>query len=454
VTGIDDEETWTEVSLPPDARAGQKKRGWTLVHVFDGGEKAPVRAVWPAKEGAKIGRQSKWGDDLKLGDPRVSRHHVTVKSAKTSFILEVVGRGGIRHNGLIATGDVALVDGDVLRIGDSLFVARRTRLDKEEDVPEGTLTGIAPDIVELRHAVARVGPTDTTVLVLGETGVGKELVASALHAASGRGGSFVAVNCGAIPEQLAESQLFGHAAGAFTGATRAHPGHFRDADGGTLFLDEIGELPLELQPTLLRALDQGEVLGVGERSPTKVDVRVVAATNRDLYEEVQHGRFRKDLYARLSEITLRVPPLKTRREDVVSLFFAELDPPVTLGASAVEQLLTYRWPFNVREVKKLSKHVAVRAAGDPEVAKKIVFEHLERHAEETHPEPAAPAPAAAEQKKAAPKKDLPVPTGDELRALLEQHRGNVSAVARSVGRSRTQVYRWLEEHGLKSEDFR
>src|SRR5687768_7892319 len=182
------------------------------------------------------------------------------------------------------------------------------------------LIGSSAPMAALRRTVDKVAGSDVTVLVHGESGTGKELVARALHYAGDRApGPFVPVNCGALVESLLESELFGHVRGAFTGADRDKEGVFVAADGGTLFLDEIGELPLALQPKLLRALQDGEIKPVGGGAATRVDVRVVACTNRDLAAEVAAGRFREDLYYRLAVITIDVPPLRARRDDVVEL---------------------------------------------------------------------------------------------------------------------------------------
>ncbi|MBS2026063.1 MAG: sigma-54-dependent Fis family transcriptional regulator, partial [Deltaproteobacteria bacterium] len=223
--------------------------------------------------------------------------------------------------------------------------------------------------------VEKVAPTRTTVLVTGESGTGKELIARALHKRSTRGeGSFVPVNCGAIPEGLIESELFGHVKGAFTGAATAKDGLFTAARGGTLFLDEIGELPLALQVKLLRAIQDRRIRPVGSNEDLEVDVRLIAATNRDLAQEVRAGRFREDLYYRLNVIQLRVPPLRERREDVIRLaehflrrFAAERGAEsLALSLAARKRLDEYDFPGNVRELENLIER-AVTLADGPEV---------------------------------------------------------------------------------------
>ncbi|MFP2933893.1 sigma 54-interacting transcriptional regulator, partial [Pyxidicoccus sp. 3LG] len=213
----------------------------------------------------------------------------------------------------------------------------------------------------LRAELASLSSSRATVIVTGESGSGKELVARALHTLSTRAQRpYVAFNCAAVPRELFEGQLFGYRRGAYTGATTDHPGVIRAAHGGTLFLDEIGELPLEVQPKLLRFLENGEVFPLGEVRPVEVDVRVVAATHRDLAQLVREGRFREDLYYRLQVVPVRVPPLRERREDVVALarhFVRQLTPegqePPQLGADALAALVAHPWPGNVRELRNV-----------------------------------------------------------------------------------------------------
>ncbi len=224
----------------------------------------------------------------------------------------------------------------------------------------GSLQSIAADSPRMRQIVEmvqRVAPTETTVLILGESGTGKELIARAIHANSPRAeGPFVAINCAAIPENLLESELFGHVRGAFTGAIRDRIGKFEAADGGTLFLDEIGEMRPDLQVKILRALEERTVERVGDNRPIRVDVRVLAATNRDLTKAIQAGEFREDLYYRLNVVPLHIPPLRERREDIRALtqhFLKSLGAPSRLQVEpeAFRALETYAWPGNVRELE-------------------------------------------------------------------------------------------------------
>jgi two-component system response regulator AtoC len=235
------------------------------------------------------------------------------------------------------------------------------------------IIGLSIPLKRVLELVDRVADTSSAVLITGETGTGKELIARRLHNASRRGGrAFVAINCSAISSTLIESELFGHARGAFTGADREHPGLFAAADGGTLFLDEIAELPLELQPKLLRVLQEGEVRRVGETRPRKVDVRILAATARDLREDVSAGRFREDLFYRLAVIDIHVPALRERPEDIPvlteyylkHLAAREGRPAPVVEEDVLEVLKQYSWPGNVRELQNFLEKTLIFCRGD------------------------------------------------------------------------------------------
>ncbi|MCU0682925.1 MAG: sigma-54 dependent transcriptional regulator [Polyangiaceae bacterium] len=248
---------------------------------------------------------------------------------------------------------------------------------------EGELIGQSPPIVALRERVRKIAPTDATVLILGESGTGKELVARALHAQSRRRARpLVALNCAAIAEGLVESELFGHEKGAFTGATASYPGLLKAADGGTLFLDEIGELPPGAQARLLRVLQAGEVRPVGSTRTVRVDVRLLAATHRDLGAMVKAGAFRGDLYFRLRVLEIKLPPLRDRGGDVLTLARALLERAarrlgragLRLRAEAEAALVTHPWPGNVRELENAIERAAVLAEGDAISAEQLGLE--------------------------------------------------------------------------------
>jgi DNA-binding NtrC family response regulator len=318
-----------------------------------------------------------------------------------------------------------------------------------------TLIGQSVAIRRLRHEVALWAPAKCTVLLLGDSGTGKEVTARALHTLSGVKGPLVAVNCAAIPETLAESQLFGHVTSAFTGA-KAHPGYFRAASFGTLFLDEVGELPLQLQAKLLRALEEGVITPVGSVEPQPCPVRVVAATNRNLAAEVQAGKLRGDLYARLSEIVIRLPPLRERREDILLLLGHFLGESPPLHPLLAEALLLYPWPWNVRELSKVATELRVRGAKLPQLTVELIAERLT-----ATPLPPTTSPLPPGEPALVPPKPPMVPTAelppllkDELVAALQAEGGRIAQVARALGRSRQQIYRALQQHHLSPDHYR
>jgi anaerobic nitric oxide reductase transcription regulator len=313
----------------------------------------------------------------------------------------------------------------------------------------GGMVGASLPLQRLLEETAMVAGSDMTVLITGETGVGKERVAQQLHELSARREeALIHVNCAALPESIAESELFGHVAGAFTGAARDRAGKFEVADGGTLFLDEIGELPLTLQPKLLRALQSGEIQRVGSDRVHRVNVRVVAATNRDLQREVERGRFRADLYHRLAVFPLRVPPLRARREDVplLAAHFADLARrrlglgPVRLSDDVRTQLAAAEWPGNVRELENVIGRAVLRAAAGrpPQAAVTVLPAHLDLGvASGPLPvEPVEPARAAA----------LPLAerVRDYQRRAIEEavarNGGSWAAAARELGMHRSNLH--------------
>ncbi len=327
----------------------------------------------------------------------------------------------------------------------------RRQLSEASAGPE--ILGRSAAIEELRFIIATVAPTEATVLICGESGTGKELVARALHQASERASRpLVTVNCAALAENLLESELFGHEKGAFTGADRRREGRFVQADGGTLFLDEIGEMPLSLQAKLLRALQQGEVQRVGSDKPLTVDVRVIAATNRNLPEEVAARRFREDLYFRLNVISIDVPPLRARSDDIPLLAahflqrYAERNRKSIKGFSpqALDAMLRYDWPGNVRELENAVERATILCSGDLITLRELPVSVAR----------AADAPLSAAQ---------PAESGDgslaglklddvERRAIeetLRQTGDNKSEAARRLGITRATLHNKLRKYGLE-----
>jgi DNA-binding NtrC family response regulator len=398
-----------------------------------------------------IGREVDPAQGIVLDDGRASRTHATVHVASRGKvrICDEDSRNGTRVNGE-RVEEAWLEDGDVLRLADTHFLYRVEPAELEESQVEGLL-GRAPAIRQLRATVRRVAGHEITVLLTGESGSGKEVVARAVHALSGRRGSFVAVNCAAIPEQLAESQLFGHVAGSFTGARGDHEGFFRAADGGTIFLDEVGELPQAQQPKLLRALENRSAVPVGATEAVHFDVRIVAATNRDLAGAVSLGSFRGDLYARLSEFTVALPPLRDRKEDVLLLLDHAYGPGMPpLDPDLVEALLRHRWPFNVRELRAVASELKVRGEGKSSLPPELVEHRLGAVEREEPPDGGSGSrtrPSLSGAAKAPP-------TREEFERILAQCKGNVRAIARETGRSRMQVYRWVEQYGLDLARYR
>lgn len=365
--------------------------------------------------------------------------------------------------------------GTCLRLAHQLD-ATRSRLSEalDSEPRPAQLHWHSPAMRRLDDALALVAPTDMNVLLSGETGVGKERVVRRLHARSARHrGPLVRVNCAALPEHLIESELFGHRRGAFSGAIRDHRGHFAMADGGTLMLDEIGELPLALQPKLLRALQEGEIQPLGSERPQRVDVRIVAVTNRELADEVAAGRFREDLYHRLSVFPLTVPPLRERREDIALLAGSFLeDNRIRLGLAnlrlaedAEAALVAWRWPGNVRELEHTLSRAALRALAEHPVqgerrraTLRLARHHLDLPGEMPAPADAAPAPAmppheGAVGTSAGESTPLREATAAFQRRHIDRalaaHGGNWAAAARALGVDRGNLHRLARRLGLK-----
>jgi two-component system response regulator HydG len=300
-------------------------------------------------------------------------------------------------------------------------------------------------IRDLLDRIQRVAPTDATVLLTGESGTGKELVARALHVSSRRGDKpFVPVNCAAITETLLESELFGHAKGAFTGATRARRGLFEEASGGTLFIDEIGETAPGSQAKLLRALQEGEIRRVGESTPVQVDVRVIAATNQDLRRAVAEKRFREDLFYRLAVVPIRIPPLRERREDVPLLaahflhrFVKRTGSQKTLAPEAVARLVEHDWPGNVRELENMIEQAAALSPGTEIRAADVQIEARPALA----PSPPAPRTLAGAVEEA---------ERSTIEAALSRSPGDLAQVARELGVSSTTLWRKMKRHRLEA----
>jgi two-component system response regulator GlrR len=353
----------------------------------------------------------------------------------------------------------------------------------DERLSAGRIIGEDPAVQEALTRSEAVAATDFPVVLLGESGTGKELFARFIHSKSPRRqGPFVPVNCGAVPRELFESELFGHARGAFTGAAADRRGLFEEAHGGTLFLDEIAEIPVDQQVKLLRVLQEGEVKRVGENAVRRVDVRVVSATNRDLTAAVREGRLREDLYYRISVMPIKLPPLRSRRGDLLPLAQHLLDrESAAMGKkvagftrAAAEKILAYPWPGNIRELENRIKQALVMAGGGLIDAGDLLLEEdalLEGGAPPARGGDAAglgraagPHASGADAEEApGPPAHTEFPTFNEARRkfereylvrILRRNRGNATAAAREAGKHRSEFYDLLKRHGLQPADFR
>ena len=387
--------------------------------------------------------------DLVLTDTSVSRRHLEVRLAGPRMIVrDHSSTNGTRVDG-VQVLEAVIASGALLQVGET--TVRVSAVDEPIVIPLstrrsfGSLLGSSPAMREVFSILERVAPTEATVLVTGETGTGKELVAEAVHDASPRSeGPFVALDCGAVSASLMESELFGHVRGAFTGAIGDRRGVFEEAEGGTLFLDELGELPLDLQPKLLRALEKREVRRVGESRPRKIDVRVVAATNRDLASEVNKGSFREDLYFRLAVVEVKLPPLRARPEDIPTLvthFVQRLRPDAPPpSAELLARLSKKAWPGNVRELRNAVER-ALALSGETQLG-----------GSET---------SAASSGLLAAVLAMPYKEGFDRwvaefeRAYLEEALraagGSVSEAARRSGVTRRHIQRLMKRHGSSRE---
>jgi DNA-binding NtrC family response regulator len=323
------------------------------------------------------------------------------------------------------------------------------------------LVGPSEEMEAVRRFVMRVGPTDETVAIYGETGSGKEVVARHLHLASPRrNGPFVAFNGAAVARDLFESELFGHRRGAFTGASEDHPGLFREANGGTLFIDEVAELPLDSQAKLLRALETRTIRPVGEKREIAVDVRMLVATNRDLWAEAQAGRFREDLYFRLQVMPIVLAPLRRRSGDVVPIaehLLGRLSGAHALLPEAKVALEAYRWPGNVRELLNVLRRATLFAEGpalDGELVRRMIAASVFAHGEGTRslaPEAREPAPVAAASTSSAPSTNLAEVERTHIERVLSDMGGNITRAATALGIDRRTLQRKLKGYGIETE---
>ncbi|HWM87679.1 MAG TPA: sigma 54-interacting transcriptional regulator [Kofleriaceae bacterium] len=454
-------------------------------------------------------RSGPGGEELlvRVPDRWMSSQHARIESSFGRWLLYDAGsKNGTVINGT-AVERAVLRDGDLIELGHTLFWFRERVPLAPGDLPDVHITldalrERAPGLVTLAPVYARalgelerVSRSLLPIVLFGESGTGKELLARAIHALSARPGELVAVNCGAVPDTLVESELFGHRRGSFSGANEDRPGLVRSADRGTLFLDEIGDLPMASQAALLRVLQEREVMPVGASRPIEVDIRVVAATHRDLGAMVDRGEFRQDLYARLAGYTVLLPALRQRSEDIGLLVGALLARHAAghgtalpaIDAAAARALFLHAWPRNIRELDSCLMAAAILAGADP-----IQLDHLPSEVRQGGTRPRASGERvlagesgpsgerlAADQMAAegsgdpagnpgldtdpgdngsfipgAPLSDEDRKIRDEVIASLRAHAGNISAVARAMGKDRKQIQRWVKRFDLDPQSYR
>jgi DNA-binding NtrC family response regulator len=405
-------------------------------------------------EGAEIAveRVVKIGTDpachFVLTDPAVSREHAVVSSLGGQVAIKDLGSRNGTLLGATKITDASVPVGALLTLGNTT-IAVQPRMHVREVAPStsrtfGDLYGESVSMREVFAILERVAPTDATVLIEGESGTGKELVARATHRASARAdGPYVVFDCASVPRELAESELFGHKRGAFSGATEDRAGAFQQAHGGTICLDEIGELPLDLQPTLLRVLETGELRRVGDDSMKKVDVRVIAATNRDLHAEAHRGNFRSDLLYRIDVVKVRMPPLRHRPDDVAGLTAKllrnRLSDDDEVAGDNLQKLIGYSWPGNVRELRNVLDR-AVALATKPLKFANLVFNLGPVESRPLTIGPSFPGVATPLEYKDAKAQLLASFDRAYVEALLERHSSNISRSADAAGLSRRALY--------------
>ena len=414
----------------------------------------------PVRDRVRVGKSS--DNDLVLPDDTVSRHHCEIVRTENGIVVRDLESTNHTKVGRTKVREATIDDGTTLTVGNVEVVLRsepgRAHVLPSEASRFGDALGPSLAMRTIFGVLERIAPTDASVLIEGETGTGKDVLARSIHSYSPRKDDpFVVVDCGAISYNLIESELFGHERGAFTGAVSARQGAFEVAGAGTIFLDEVGELPLDVQPKLLRVLEAGEFRRVGGNRVAKANARIVAATKRNLKEEVDRGKFREDLYFRLSVVPITVPPLRTRREDIPPLIehFLELarqrDPAaasISLSRETISSLTAHDWPGNVRELRNVLDRAIYMATASDENELRLVDL------------PVTAAPGGS-------KGVIDFDAGQsyrEVRAnfeadferryvswLLDRHQGNISAAAREARMDRKHLYDLARKHGLRGE---
>jgi DNA-binding NtrC family response regulator len=435
------------------------------VEVTSGPDAGLVRDV----EAAVIRIGARRGNDVQLTDSKVSGLHCEIRLDDRGYRLRDLDSTNGTYVSSLRINDVYIGAGAQIALGATRLkfepLGESIEIELADTDRFGSMIGRSVKMRELFARLEKLARTDTTVLVTGETGAGKELVAEALHDYSQREkGPFVVLDCGSIPPNLIESELFGHERGAFTGATSSYAGAFERAHGGTVFLDEIGELPLAMQPKLLRVLERKEVRRVGGSKTIEVDVRIVAATNRDLGVEVNRGRFREDLYYRLAVARAHVPPLRERKDDLPLLIEHILQTTpggetASIAQETIDLMMKHDWPGNVRELRNVIER-AVLLAESPE------NEEALRRTPQSAPKAESSVSVTPSQTATSSEAMMTVPVDVTIpfknakqnviseferryiSRLLAQHDGNISAAARAAGIDRMSIHKMLHRLGL------
>jgi DNA-binding NtrC family response regulator len=424
-------EAMTDSTAAPAPRGAGTSESLELV-VFDGGSLR--RIALPKDVEVTVGRGEE--ASLRVEEPSVSRVHARFRGGPKPTVEDLGSSNGIRIGGAeIPSHTPRPITPDlVVVLGDLQVVIREQRAADArppQSVPQGSMSAVYK-LVDL------VAPSALSVLVLGETGVGKEVISLRIHAQSTRKDApLLFLNCAALPEQTLESELFGHEKGAFTGAVNAKPGLLESADGGTVVLDEIGEMPLAVQAKLLRALDAGEIVRLGAVKPRMIDVRVIAATNRDLGAMVESGTFRADLLYRLDGMTIHVPPLRERKDEIRALA-RKFAGDVAIGEDAFARLEAHSWPGNVRELKKVIERAVVLAAGSA-----IDGEHIVLRG---GPSPSAPNVSVSAVPALKDERDRAEVAA--IQEALAACNGNQTRAAEKLGIARRTLIEKLDRYGL------
>jgi transcriptional regulator with PAS, ATPase and Fis domain len=407
-----------------------------------------LKWVWPRfrldrLKGARlvIGRDD--AAAIKLDGPGVSREHAELYRQGPLYVLRDLGSTNGTWLGGRTIEHAPLAPGSVIRVGDwvGMFVECTSEEMAFRELVPGLFGG--PELARLLEALKHAAKSNIPILLIGDTGTGKERFARAVHQFSGRSGTFLPVNCAAIPEQLAEGELFGYRRGAFTGAERSSQGYFRAAHEGTLFLDEMPELSPAMQARLLRVVEDGEVMGLGESASMRVNVRIVSASQTPLRQLVERKKLREDLAARLTGLELCLPPLAARRPDVAPLFAHFLKQqsggrPPEVEARLVEALCLHDWPQNVRELELVTRTLLAVHGHEARLLRQHLPEHIARLCQDR--------PSAAERASKTPR-DRREHDLDNIKRVLQENGGNVKAAAEALGLSRQRIYRLIQAEG-------